>query len=788
MTARWLRSPVTVAGTLALLVYALPLLLGDRYLGLDHSLVLLGMQCALRDFAVEGLALDLSLGGGSPLLGDPQGGVFYPLNWLLVPLGAELAASLYSVAHLALAAAATAWLGRGVGLSQRSSLVLGLAFAFCGTTANLILHGSYIAGAAWLPLVWAGAMRAVRPGRQRAGLLAVALGLAMLLLAGELQGFVVAVGLVALELGRVVAPRWSQRRSHARRWTLVLSALACGLLLGGLQLAPTLGLGSAAARAEGMTGAMEESWPLAMPEALGIVWPGIVHRRVTPGATLANVWQGRGELKPPWNTTPYLGLTALCACLAGFVRRQTRRFALVGGLATLMALGAQTPVYGWITWLLPPLQWFRYPSKYFLVASLALLVVAASTLSAAARDPRTRVQLARLLTAAALLSGVAVLVCALRAAAIDAAAEAVAEGIRTLPGVRPDLSALLLRQGLLATGLSAATALLLRRPSAARWAVLMLVLDPLLALPSHVSAGPPFLELESPQAQLGGPDSVQVCPGRGLRALRLDRPELDLGELGTIAPMWINRKANLNQCGGPAVPDHYLASATAPVVSYLRVHLDEDRGYLQPAIAAGCTHLATRSAPGPGLAEQTEPRRPRDDVAAPVYPIVGAMKPVTALEHARLHSDAASSVAAVLGATSTDEILAQLDDPQGALGGDPGAAALTDLQAAEVGLTWSGAHRASIGMTGTGPGVIVLRRPWWPGYRANQGQRSLPILRSAGAQLAIWVDDPSLGPIELHYRPPGLVTGGMSFALGLLFLVLLFSMSTLREPPTHRAS
>ena len=59
-----------------LVVFSLPLLLGQRYGGLDHSLVLLGMQCALRDG--DGLLLDAAFGGGAPFLAEPQSGVFSP--------------------------------------------------------------------------------------------------------------------------------------------------------------------------------------------------------------------------------------------------------------------------------------------------------------------------------------------------------------------------------------------------------------------------------------------------------------------------------------------------------------------------------------------------------------------------------------------------------------------------------------------------------------------------------------------------------------------------------------
>ena len=147
-------------------VFAVPLALGLRYGGLDHSLVHLGIQCALRDG--DGLLLDAAMGGGSPLLAEPQSGVAYPITWLLWPIAdAELAASLWTVVHLAVAGWTAALLGARSGLSRTGAVALGAAHVLSGTVLNLILHGAYIAGAAWTPLVWAGALaRTAQSGPQ----------------------------------------------------------------------------------------------------------------------------------------------------------------------------------------------------------------------------------------------------------------------------------------------------------------------------------------------------------------------------------------------------------------------------------------------------------------------------------------------------------------------------------------------------------------------------------------------------------------------------------------------
>ncbi|MCC7109922.1 MAG: hypothetical protein IT382_11575, partial [Deltaproteobacteria bacterium] len=63
------------------------------------------------------------------------------------------------------------------------------------------------------------------------------------------------------------------------------------------------------------------------------------------------------------------------------------------------------------------------------------------------------------------------------------------------------------------------------------------------------------------------------------------------------------------------------------------------------------------------------------------------------------------------------------------------------------------------------------RRPWWPGFVAeSETGRGLPVLRAAGAQLAVVVDDEEAGrDIELRDRvrgaPLAVVCGVLACAL-----------------------
>jgi len=720
------------------LAFAAPLLTGLRYGGLDHSLVLLGMQCALRDG--QGLALDPALGGGSPLLAEPQAGMLYPLSWALRPVAdPELAASLWSALHLGVAAWAAALLGERAGLRPAGALALGLLHALSGTTLNLILHGPYLVGAAFLPLAWAGA-RGVAAGLPR-GPVELAAAVGLLLLGGELQATAVAGLIAAAELAGARAGRW--------RWLAAGAAIAVGLLVGLAQWLPTLGLRAAVARAGGLELAQQTLWSLGLPEALAMAWPGVAAERFSSGATLLHLWAGAAEARVPWNPTPHLGLGVLALGVGGAAHPAGRRWALIGALGLLMALGHHTPVYGLVEAVVPPLGLFRYPAKYLGPAGLALAVGALMSLQGGAGSRRLEAAIG----AAVGLSALGLVAVVAGGPELQAAADGFSFGVRTLPGVRPEPAALLLQRGGQATAFGLLLLLVWRRWRA--WAPAALVAEALVAAPAHVELLPPVLAFDAPRAALG-PDAT-LCVDPSLPTGRLDTPDRDWGLYGVTLTQRLQMKANLQQCGGPAVPQHYLATATAPTVALWHAHLPDPTTAWPAAVALGCTHtVSARPLPGAPVDDGTPA-----SLSPPLIALDGALPAVRGAPAPALHPSASAAVAAALRAADPGAVVGQLDDPEGQLMGPPPAGA--------------GGARVVEGATDRvllevdGPGVYVLRRPWWPGWSAAQGGQGAPVLRAAGVQLAVVAD--RAGPLELRYAPPLLPAGLTAGLLGLLGLL-----------------
>ncbi len=721
--------------------FSMPLWIGLRYGGLDHSLVLLGMQCALRDG--DGLSLDASLGGGGPLLAEPQSGVFYPVTWLLWPISdPELAASLWSVLHLALAGWSAARLGAAVGLPRASSTALGALHALSGTVLNLVLHGAYLAGAAWMPLAWAGAIHlSSSHGRRGAALVAGALGL--LLLAGELQGFAITAVMCGAEVLRTRT--W---RTAGGPLTLAVGA---GLLLGMAQWFPTFGIRDAIARSGGLALEQQQLWSLGLPEAFAMVWPGIVTERFSSGATLFHLWFGSADVRVPWNPTPYVGLTALLLGLAAVRDQRFRWWGIVSAGLLLVALGENTPVYAWLETLVPPIGLFRYPAKYIAPASIALLTGTVLTLQSYSRFSG-RVLLVGIVGSALVLLGVA-----LNGDSLQASADSFSFGVHTLPGVRPEPASLLLSRGMMATAFAALLLAVWRtRPL---WAPWVLVAEFAVATSSHIGVIEPILDFDIPRVALGDASHIVLCTDPRLASGRLDEPERDWGLYGVTLVQRLQHKANLQQCGGPAVPQHYLSSAQAPTVGLWHTHLSNPETQRTAAIALGCTHLATTEPiAGQRIDDGTPP-----GIAPSVVVLDDSALSVQGVPSPRVFPSANEAVAAALAAPSSSHLRAALDDPS--------AVAPSTLPASAGTATVRQDSLTDLEVDVSAAGVYVVRRPWWPGWRAEMDGQPLPVVRSAGVQLAVVAPGP--GRLRLRYEPPGVAAGLLLALLGGIGTVLL---------------
>ncbi len=747
-------------------------LVGQFLYGLDLTRIDAALLCAARERLQSGQGLWLSplLENGGPLLARPDAELLYPPRWiaLLLPIDWGVA---FSVAfHLAVAAAGITWLTRTFGAKPFTAASIGIAFAFSGTALDLIRHAHYISGGAWLPVTWAASRRSVRPRATRFDVGAVFGGLAGCLLGGEPQAFAIAFGLVTIEVALALA----RTRGRAfRRAALTLGAAGAGFALGLSQWLLTLGELALTRRSGNLPIAEALQWSFAPLLWLGTAVPGVPLAPVEPHT---NLWQISAHAigASPWNAGPYVGPLFALAVLGGLLLRRGRVAAVVFGVALLFALGEHTPFLPALMRLLPPLARFRYPAKYLVVTFAAASVLAALAFDriASSRKARHAFSIAGVAVIAVLLGAWALV--GAHASEFNSVARAMRpEGTRTW-GELPTLSEALrlsLLQALapLALGMAVLSAARFRKRIAA-----LAALDVIAASAYVLCLGDSLIPLRSPLSRLRTnavrQESVLCTQPRFSSLVFPLGGRIEWGQA-----LWARQHLlpEIQACDGVTSATSYSPLESAIGGSLVSAF---DRSSLAAARALGCTHLILESPSHDGATRELSPfpieTAPIPELSARNYGIAveELLDPIPAaffVQEPKLFHVEADVLAAVESARSAVEATRVIDDPLRRLAPErslPGGRGVTGAR-----VQWLQADRARLVLDGSGPALAGLRTSYLVGWRAYQREAELPVLRSAGNQVAALVSDASAGPIEFVYRAPN---RGTSVAAALVGVAL----------------
>jgi prepilin-type N-terminal cleavage/methylation domain-containing protein len=251
------------------------------------------------------------------------------------------------------------------GSGQASAALGAFAFALSGPVVSMLNTPNLSWSVALMPWVLAAIDRPV--------LLAIVFALQGL--CGEPVTWV-STGLVAAGYSIFRLKAETTRSKGGRRNLVVFAALAAGPLLAGVQIVPTV---MAGVRAERSALATPDFWslhPVALWEAIA---PGLFGNY--QGAPVAELpWMAALNFgRDPFFYSLYVGPLVLLLAGLGLASRFRRNvFWLVVALAFLAAaLGGYTPLYPLARELFPPLLYFRFPVKYFVIVVFACAVLAA---------------------------------------------------------------------------------------------------------------------------------------------------------------------------------------------------------------------------------------------------------------------------------------------------------------------------------------------------------------------------------------------------------------------------
>lgn len=183
--------------------------------------------------------------------------------------------------------------------------------------------------------------------------------------------------------------------SWLSRGAMASAGVAAGALLAGAFTLPLLDAASRSMRSRSADSAVTNVWALHPLGLVETVMPFLFGETIVHGRG-ASPWVAplNGGFEP-YLFSIYVGAPALALASAGLaggaISRRARVFwfiVLVGGVAC--ALGAHTPIYPAIQTAFPILRAFRSPSKYLLIATLAISVLSAAGWQALAIDARAR--------------------------------------------------------------------------------------------------------------------------------------------------------------------------------------------------------------------------------------------------------------------------------------------------------------------------------------------------------------------------------------------------------------
>lgn len=342
------------------------------------------------------------VGMGAPLAANYQSALFYPPNWLLIPLAAAFGPAgiawgqtLLAVLHLVWAGIGMALLVRQLGLDALAQTAAGLSFSLCGYLVARAGFLSMNAATAWLPWLLLASYSIAPfgfvhiPERQKAPdivrILPLAVCIGLLLLAGHAQ-----TAWYSLILLAVWVIFWSAQAGGWRRIGPALAELTgaalAGSLMAAVQLLPTLEylLQSQRASAVDYSFAMNYSfWPWRFLTLLAPNFFG------TPAQ--GNYWVTADNY---WEDAVYIGLIpfilAVLVAARAFSRKHgdlpddderakrgfTQFLIALVLIAFVLALGRYTPIFPFLYRHVPTFAMFQAPTRFSIWAEFGLVMLA----------------------------------------------------------------------------------------------------------------------------------------------------------------------------------------------------------------------------------------------------------------------------------------------------------------------------------------------------------------------------------------------------------------------------
>jgi len=698
---------------------------------------------------------DASGFGGRPLVGNPQGGQFYPPAWLAQASGHPASLGWLTVAHLLWGGVGVFVLTRALGFRTPASIVAGGCFE---ASPYLIAHtfeGHYphVWSACWYPWAFWALLLASR--KKAVGVWLLPGVLALTFLTGHPQEwYYLVLALTAwVAADAVRAFGGGGRRDGIGRVAVWGGVVALSLAACAVELGPELA-----------------AWPYLLKKS--VIPLGQVNRYQLH---LVNLFQllspfalGRPESYRGhdnyWETVLSIGLAPLVLAAVGVARHpdraMARRWLMLVVAAVVFASGRKLGLYAVAYGVLPGMERFRVPSRSLFLASLGAAVLAGAGVDALLRRSfrgnewpalRGRLRYGLLGVGAVVLVGLAVVTAVRGADARSREALAVVE-IAHSPYFWASLIGMV--------GVVSAVGPRVRGPSSAAWGLGGVALAELALYAQSLLVCTPVSLLA------GSGDGVGAWEAAGERVASVGAafPDLRAAALGV-------EKANVN--------DGFQIQHAADLYERLYPFLDPSRRRFasrgRPMDEAVARHRAALAQTVLDVMSVRYLVSDRDDrppvgpgrltrgASAPGGPTVwvnpGALPRAYVVPRGVAAGHDAATIVARLAEVDPRETVLIDDDPLPAGARQPFTPA--ELSAADP-------DAVTVRVETGAPGLLVVGNTWMPGWTATVDRQPAPVLRGNHWSQVVPIATAGRHEVVLTYRPPGYAVGQAASAVALL--------------------
>ena len=687
---------------------------------------------------------------GTPHAANIQTGVFYPLNWLLLPLQPDLAIRVSVVGHVALGGVLLALFARGLRLSHAASVLAGLAYVTGGfvSARTYAGHVQILQTVAWAPLLLMAARGLALEGSTRwAAWLAAATALSFV------AGYPVYAAYCLLAAG--VLFLGSVWRGARWRNALMLGALAMALAV--LAAAPALWsfteLVGHTTRTGALPTAVASKGTLRLLDLPVLVWPWFYG-----AAPLDTFIAGERWFWHEIQVTGGFVLTALA--VFGATRRwrivPVRLLVMLAALSFLAAIGPVLPFYTVLNEVVPLLRSTRVPVRLLVVWALVVPVLAAVGFDELRLAGATRARqffrvslLAGGLAIAAqagvlLLSHVATRGGAVQVTALDQLTEASRAGLTNTAIGGAGMV------GLWLVSKSYATRSIRGEQFAAGAFLAILAELIVVALPGIYNNQDSLIDVTN-RLGAGNLDVVARADAR----IAMDSPYAAYANLGDLLafrsvssydPVLLSRTTDLLRAGQGVVDPWGDASNM--------IDLPRDGGAAFDVL--GVSYRLEAQPAGATLRERTT-----------------ALPRLSLVSERRIVATPGESLAAVLAPGFDPHSTVIVEDVPATISSDAPAQGGDRIEIIEE---WPGYVLAEV--ESPGGGDLLFSESYYPGWEAEAGGQAVPLVPADHAVMAVHVD-PGSHLIALRFTTPWLVPSLVLAATGMLGIAALFAWPNL---------